>query len=112
MNLRLVVKWELETKRTFEKGYLPNFFKEIFTISKQIPRTLPVYKLKDFDGEELKGTFYEKELQKVIKRDDVYEVEMIFKKRGRGKNVQYFVKWLGYPAKFNSWISAFEIKKI
>jgi hypothetical protein len=51
-------------KRTFEKGYLPNFSKEIFTISKQIPCDPPVYKLKDLDGEELKGTFYEKELQK------------------------------------------------
>ena len=58
-------------KRTFEKGYLPNFSKEIFIISKQIPRDPPVYKLKDLDGEELKGTFYEQELQKVIKEDDV-----------------------------------------
>lgn len=56
----------------FEKDYLPNFSKEIFTISKQVPRDLPVYKLKDYDGEELKGIFYDKELQKVIKQDDVY----------------------------------------
>ena len=47
-------------KRTFEKGYLPNFSKEIFTVNKQVPRDPPVYKLKDYDGEELKGTFYEK----------------------------------------------------
>ena len=66
-------------KRTFDKGYLPNFSKEIFTVSKQVPRDPPVYKLKDYDGEELKGTFYEKELQKVIKSDDVYEVEKIIK---------------------------------
>ncbi|CAB4026797.1 uncharacterized transposon-derived [Paramuricea clavata] len=84
-------------KRTFEKGYLPNFSKEIFTISKQIPRDPPVYKLKDLDGEELKGTFYEKELQKIIKKDDVYKIEKILKKRGRGSNVHYLVKWLGYP---------------
>ena len=48
-----------KVKRTFEKGYLPNFTKEIFTISKQVPRDPPVYKLKDYDDEELKGTFYE-----------------------------------------------------
>jgi hypothetical protein len=60
-----------KVKRTFEKGYLPNFSKEIFAISKQIPCDPPVYKLKDLDGEELKGTFYKKELQKVIKGDDV-----------------------------------------
>ena len=79
-------------KRTFDKGYLPNFSKEIFTVNKQVPRDPPVYKLKDYDGEELKGTFYEKELQKVIKTDDVYEVEKILKKCGRGRNVQYLVK--------------------
>lgn len=99
-------------KRKFEKGYLPNFSKEIFTVSKQVPRDPPVYKLKDYDDEELKGTFYDKELQKVIKQDDVYEVEKILKKRGRGDNVQYLVKWLGYPTKFNSWVPASEINKI
>jgi hypothetical protein len=99
-------------KRTFEKGYLPNFSKEIFTISKKIPRDPPVYKLKDLDGEELKGTFYEKELQKIIKEDDVYEIEKISKKRGRGNNVHYLVKWLGYPNKLNSWVPASEINKI
>ena len=73
-------------KRTFEKGYLPNFSKEIFTISKQVPCYPSVYKLKDYDGKELKGTFYEKKLKKVIKPDSVYEVEKILKKRGRGRN--------------------------
>ncbi len=72
-------------KRKFEKRYLPNFSKEIFTVSKRLPRNPPIYKLKDYDGEALKGTFYDKELQKVIKHDDVYEVEKIIKKRGRGK---------------------------
>ena len=99
-------------KRTFEKGYLPNFSKEIFTVSQQIPRQPPVYKVKDYDQEELSGTFYNEELQKVIKEDDVYEVEKILKKRGKGKNREVFVKWLGYPAKFNSWIPASEVKDI
>ena len=72
-------------KRTFEKGYLPNFSKEIFTVSQRIPRQPPVYKLKDYHQEELSGTFYNEELQKVIKEDDVYEVEKILKKRGKGK---------------------------
>ena len=99
-------------KRKFEKGYLPNFSKEIFTVSKKVPRNTAVYKLKDYDGEELKETFYDKELQKVIKHDDMYEVEKILKKRGKGKNVQYLVKWSGYPDKFNSWVPASEINKV
>ena len=99
-------------KCKFEIGYLPNFSKEIFTVSQQIPRHPPVYKLKDYDQEELSGTFYNEELQKVIKEDDVYEVEKILKSRGKGKNREVFVKWLGYPAKFNSWIPASEVKDI
>ena len=71
-----------------------------------------MYKLKDYDSEELKGMFYEKELQKVIKSDDVYEVETILKKHGRGRNIQYLVKWLGSPNKFNSWVPASEINLI
>ena len=48
-------------------------------------------KNKDHDAEELKGTLYDKELQKVIKHDDVYEVEKKLKKRERGENVQYLL---------------------
>ncbi len=67
-------------KRKFEKGYLPNFSREVFSISKQIPRNPPVYKIKDYHGEELKGTFYGKELQKVIvQQDNVYEIEKILR---------------------------------
>ena len=33
-----------------------------------LPRHPPIY---DYDSEELKGTFYDKEIQKVIKHDDV-----------------------------------------
>ena len=88
---------------------MPNFSTKIFVVSKRLPRDPPVYKLKDYDGEELKGTFYDKELQKVVEDDDVYKVEKILKKRGRGSKVQYLVKWLVYPNKFNSWVNASEI---
>ena len=65
-----------KAKRTFEKGYLPNWTKELFTISRKVPGR-NVYRIQDDHGEELEGTFYEKELQQVIKDDDVYEVEEI-----------------------------------
>ena len=38
----------------------------IFEITQTIPRTPPVHKLKDFDNDEIKGVFYEDELQKVF----------------------------------------------
>jgi hypothetical protein len=62
------------------------------------------YALKDYDGEDIKGKFYEFEIQKVTKEDDVYDVEKILKTRKRKGKIQHLVKWKGYPDKFNSWI--------
>ena len=91
--------------RPFRKGYLPNWTTEVFTVSQRIPRNPPVYKLKDYDGEELLGTFYEHEMQSVTKTDDVYQVEEVLRTRRRRGTTEYLVKWLGYPEKFNSWVS-------
>ncbi|XP_033642417.1 uncharacterized protein LOC117302552 [Asterias rubens] len=90
--------------RTFSKGYLPNWTTELFTVSNRTPRNPPVYKLTDYNGEELKGTFYKQELQRVDKNDEMYEVEKVLRTRKRRGALEYFVKWLGYPDKFNSWV--------
>ena len=47
-----------KTKRVFDKGYLPNWTEEYFQIKEPIPKHHNVYKLEDFEGEELKGSFY------------------------------------------------------
>ena len=98
-----------KAKKTFEKGYLPNWTRELFTVSKVISDRYPYgYKIQDYNKEELEGTFYEKELQKVVKKDDVYEVEEVlaYKKRRVGKKLIPHVKvsWKGYPPSFDSWI--------
>ncbi|XP_061166280.1 uncharacterized protein LOC133175179 [Saccostrea echinata] len=98
-----------KAKRTFEKGYLPNWTTELFTISKRVAGRYPyVYKIQDDHGEELEGTFYEKELQQINKKDDVYEVEEIlgYKKRRVGKKIiqEVKVRWKGYHPSFDSWI--------
>lgn len=43
----------------FVKGYEQNYTHEYFTISERIPRTPPVYKLTDYDGCVIEGSFYE-----------------------------------------------------
>ena len=54
-------------KKTFDKGYSQRWTEEVFTISK-IQLTIPVtYKITDYNGEEIKGLFYEQELQKTMK---------------------------------------------
>ena len=100
------IKW------VFEKSYLPNYIEKMFTIYKQFALQVPVYKLKDDAGEILEGTFYEPELQKTIKNDDVYHVEKILRKRKRKGVVEYLVRWKGYADKFNSWVSERQISKL
>ena len=101
-----------KVKRMFEKSYLPNFTEEMFTVYKRFARQVPVYKLKDDAGEILDGTFYEPELQKVIKEDDVYRFENVLRKRKRKGVVEYFVKWKGYSDKFNSWVAERDMSKL
>ena len=67
----------------------------MFTITKRVLRRPPVYKIGDYDEEDLEGTFYEQELQKVNKSDsDFYRVEEILRSRMRNKRKEYYVKWL------------------
>ena len=60
--------------------------------------------MKDLGGEWLEGTFYEEELQKIYKKDDVFRIERILQQRKRKKGVEFLVKWFGYPSSFNSWV--------
>ena len=55
------------SRGVFEKGYVAGYTEEIFKIVKVLHhREPPVYVLEDFNGEEVKGIFYEEELSPVI----------------------------------------------
>lgn len=90
-----------KTRRAFKKGYLAQWTREIFTIVERQSTHPPTFILADYSGEVLKGSFYPQELQRLNKVDDVYRVEKILKREKR----RVFVKWLGYPDKFNSWVN-------
>ena len=52
-------------KNIFAKGYIPNWSEEVFVVNK-IKNTVPwTYAISDLNGEQIIGSFYEKELQKV-----------------------------------------------
>lgn len=101
-------------KGKFEQGYLQNWSDEIFVVIKCLKRKPPVYKLKDVDGETLQGTFYSWELQKVHKnlQTSYFKVEKILDTKGQGRQKMYYVKYVGYPDKFNAWVPAKNLKKI
>lgn len=50
----------------FDLGYLPRYTEEVFVIG-SVKNTIPVtYGVKDLKEEEVKGSFYESELLKVV----------------------------------------------
>ena len=88
-------------KRLFKKGYKMNWTEEIFQITRQLSRTPVVYTVQDLLERPIKGTFYEKELQKE-KRPDIFRIENISKKHTKNKKTKYLVRWSGYGPDFDS----------
>ena len=82
-------------KNIFAKGYSPNWSEEILLLVKL---KIWTYVINDLGGEEIIGTFYEKELQKTNQK------EFRIKKVIKGKGDKLYVKWKGYDNAFNSWI--------
>ena len=93
-------------KKTFEKGYTTRRTEEIFTIV-EVKRTSPVtYKITDLNGEEIRGTFYEPELQATSQ--ELFRIEKVIK-RGKKKSL---VKWKGYSNDINPWVDNKDIVNI
>ncbi|EGT60159.1 hypothetical protein CAEBREN_20145 [Caenorhabditis brenneri] len=92
-------------KTVFDKGYLPNWSTEIFKITKVHPGEVTTYSIRDLADEEIKGKFYEEELTLFNNVKEEYKIENILKSRKRNGVKEIFVKWYGYPEKFNSWIA-------
>ena len=81
-------------KNIFAKGYMPNWSEEIFVI-KKIKNAVPwTYVINDLNGEEIIGTFYEKELQKINQQE--FRIEKILKRKGD----KLYVTWKGYDNSF------------
>ena len=95
-------------KSIFSKGYEANFTEEIFKVKKVLRGDPNMYEIEDHEGEPIIGKFYEEELSRVDKQDDVYRVEKILKR----KKGMVLVKWLGYDSKHNSWIPEKDIQDI
>ena len=58
------------------------------------------------NGEDITGTFYEKEFQST--NQQIFRIEKVIKRKGN----KLYVKWKGYDDSFNSWINKKDIIKI
>ena len=90
-------------KKAFEKGYTWNWSEEIFEVIQVISHAVPVYRLRDLDQDEIEGTFYEAELQRVTKPEE-FKIAYIVKSKGKGNSLKHLVHWRGYPEKSRSWV--------
>ena len=98
-------------KGKFEKGSTANWSEEIFEVTDVITYTNPItYKIKDLAGEEIKGGFYNEQLQRTDQT--IYRVDKVIRYRRRADGTrEAYVRWSGYPDKFNEWILADSIQK-
>ena len=67
-------------------------------IKKDKTRVSWTYVINDLNGEEIVGTFYEKELHKTNQKE--FRIEKVLKKKGD----KLYAKWKGYDNSLNSWI--------
>ena len=85
-------------KNNFAKGYTPNWSEEVFVV-KKVKNTVPwAYVVNDLNGEEIIGTFYEKDFQKTNQQE--FRIEKVIQRKGD----KLYVKWKDYNNSFNSWI--------
>ena len=92
-------------KNVFAKDYTPNWSEEIFIVKKIKNTVLWTYVISDLNGEEIVGSFHEKELQKTNQKE--FRIEKVIKRKGN----KLYVKWKGCNNSFNSWIDKKDLIK-
>ena len=96
----------MNVKNIFAKGYAPNWSEEVFIVSK-IKNTVPwTYVINDLSGEEITGSFYEKELQNTSQKE--FRIEKALKRKGD----KLYVKWKGCDSRFNNWIDKKDLIRV
>jgi hypothetical protein len=99
-------------RSAFQREYSAKWSAEIFKVTDRFVRQRqPIYKIVDWDGDRVEGTFYEYELQKTD-APPLFKIKEILDYKGRGRTRQALVSWKGWPKKFNSWIPVRDLQRI
>ena len=92
-------------RNIFTKGYKLNWSEQVFVI-KKVKNTVPwTYVINDLNGEDIIGTFYEKELRKTNQIE--FRIAKVIKKKGD----KLYFKLKGYDSSFNGWIDKKDLIK-
>ena len=72
---------------------------------KEVKNTVPwTYIISDFNGEEIIGTLYEKELHKTNQQK--FRIEKVIRRKGN----ELYLEWKGCDNSFNSWIDKNDVE--
>ena len=98
-------------REAFDREYGQRWSGEIFTITASRKRDgIPIYRVTDWNGAPIQGTFYQQQLQKVDVSDGKsFKIERIIKRRRLKGKTQLYVKWLHWPKSFNQWVNLEDI---
>jgi len=102
-------------RSAFQREYDQRWSGEIFIVTRRFMREgiTPLYKLQDYESEEIKGSFYENELQKVtVSNDRLFVISKILNQKQIGKTTWVKVRYRHWPPKFDRWINKSEIVSI
>ena len=99
-------------RRPFQREYDERWSRELFVVNQRfMSDNIPQYFLKYYAGELVSGTFYSNQLKKAHEQTN-YLVEKVLRHRTRRGQKELLVRWRGWPAKYDSWISAEDVSAL
>lgn len=100
-------------KRQFQREYDERWSRELYVVNDRfVSEGIPQYKLKDYAGEIVTGTFYQNQIKKAYEQDTYLIEKVIRSLRKKGKEKQYLVRWKGWAPKFDSWIGEEDLRNL
>ena len=91
-------------KNMFEKGRAKTYTDEVFEVTGQAGQNPNTYNLIDERGEPITGKVYRRQLQRLSKKPETYQVHVIRRRRRRGHPPEALVEWVGHPHLQPQWM--------
>lgn len=104
----------VKVRRLFRRQYDEWNSHELFIIVHvQSKQSIALYTLKDWDNDEIKGLFHTEELVKVtVNSNTKYKIEQVLGKKKWLGTSGVCVRWFGWPAKYDSWLTEEEFEDL